>query len=148
YRSWNYCVQYRETDFNFVSRLMEHEGIGYFFRHTEGHHTLVLTDSVGSHEKSPGAETLPFIDPDRVARPDIQHVTSWEFGRQIEPGAYVHEDHHFELPDNRLTAKKTVSRKSKKSTAEVYDYPGYYAHSWTEVATDVGEAQPRGDDWA
>src|SRR6266851_7393543 len=47
YRKWNYCVQYRETDFNFVSRLMEEEGIYFYVRHTHGHNTLVLTDSTG-----------------------------------------------------------------------------------------------------
>src|SRR6476659_4666121 len=46
---WEYCVQYRETDFNFVSRLMEQEGIAYYFQHTEGHDTMVLTDSTGKH---------------------------------------------------------------------------------------------------
>src|SRR3954463_10374903 len=45
YRKWTYCVQYRESDFNFVSRLMEHEGIYYYFRHTDGHNTMVITDS-------------------------------------------------------------------------------------------------------
>ena len=49
YRTWTYCVQYRETDFNFVSRLMEQEGICYYFRHTDGHNTLVLTDSTSKH---------------------------------------------------------------------------------------------------
>src|SRR5574338_119961 len=49
-----YCVQYRETDFNFVSRLMEEEGIGYYFRHTDGHDTLVLTDSTTKHTATPG----------------------------------------------------------------------------------------------
>ena len=49
YRKWTYCVQYRETDFNFVSRLMEQEGIYYYFRHTDGHNTLVLTDSTSKH---------------------------------------------------------------------------------------------------
>ena len=45
YRTWVYCVQYRETDFNFVSRLMEQEGIYYYFKHENGKHTLVLADS-------------------------------------------------------------------------------------------------------
>ncbi len=54
YRKWTYCVQYRETDFNFVSRLMEQEGIYYYFRHTDGHNTLVLTDSTSKHEADAG----------------------------------------------------------------------------------------------
>ena len=65
YKKWTYCVQYRETDFNFVSRLMEEEGIAYYFKHTDGHNTVVLTDSTGKHAPSPGYETLSFISPER-----------------------------------------------------------------------------------
>ncbi len=50
YRPWEYCVQYRETDFNFVSRLLEQEGIYYYFKHEDGKHTLVLADSSDAHE--------------------------------------------------------------------------------------------------
>src|SRR5208282_303386 len=51
-----YCVQYRETDFNFVSRLMEQEGIYYFFEHQEDKHTMVLADSISAHNPFPGYE--------------------------------------------------------------------------------------------
>jgi len=54
-----YCVQYRETDFSFVSRLMEQHGIYYFFKHDGGKHTLVLADSKSSHSR--GA-THPRLD--------------------------------------------------------------------------------------
>ena len=64
YRKWIYCVQYRETDFNFVSRLMEEEGIYYYVRHTDGHNTVVLTDSTGKHTPSPGYEKMTFIAPE------------------------------------------------------------------------------------
>ena len=70
YREWTYCVQYRETDFNFVSRLMEQEGIYYYFRHTDGHNTVVLTDSMSGHEPSPGYEEMPFIAPGELVRPE------------------------------------------------------------------------------
>ena len=49
-----YCVQYRETDFNFVCRLMEEYGIYYFFEHSDGKHTLVLADGKSSHKPAPG----------------------------------------------------------------------------------------------
>ena len=79
YRKWNYCVQYRETDFNFVSRLMEEEGIYYYFRHTDGHNTVVLTDSTSKHTASPGYEKIPFIAPEQVAKPELEHISSWDF---------------------------------------------------------------------
>ncbi len=53
YRTWDYCVQYSESDFNFVSRLMEQEGIYYFFSHAQGSHQLVLCDGADSHAPCP-----------------------------------------------------------------------------------------------
>src|SRR5262249_9320676 len=50
YPTWKYCVQYRESDFNFVSRLLEHEGMYYYYRHTDGHHTLVFPASEAKHD--------------------------------------------------------------------------------------------------
>ena len=54
YREWENCVQYRETDFNFLSRLMEQEGIYYYFKHENGKHMLVLSDSISAHEAVKG----------------------------------------------------------------------------------------------
>ena len=54
YTPWVYCVQYRESDFDFVSRLMENEGIYYFFKHHEGRHTLVIADSFSAHRARDG----------------------------------------------------------------------------------------------
>jgi type VI secretion system secreted protein VgrG len=78
YKTWTYCVQYRETDLNFVSRLMEEEGIYYYFRHTKGHDTLVVTDSLSKHEPFSGCEKLPFIAPEKAARPDVDHIVNWD----------------------------------------------------------------------
>ena len=64
YRKRTYCVQYRETDFNFVSRLMEQEGIAYYHRHTDGKDTVVLTDSTSKHTPITGCDKLSFIPPD------------------------------------------------------------------------------------
>ena len=68
----DYCVQYRETDFNFVSRLMEEEGIYYYFRHTDGHNTLVLTDSTSKHTAAAGYEKIPFVAPEDLVKPEIE----------------------------------------------------------------------------
>ena len=59
YSSREYCVQYRESDFHFVSRLLEEEGIYYYFLHENGKHDLVLSDSVSAHDKFPGYEKIP-----------------------------------------------------------------------------------------
>ncbi|MEY4575924.1 MAG: hypothetical protein RL701_627 [Pseudomonadota bacterium] len=62
YRQWEYLVQYRESSFNFVSRLMEQEGIYYYFKHEDGKHTLCMTDFGAAHETVPDyEEILPWV---------------------------------------------------------------------------------------
>src|SRR3954470_1419667 len=126
YKKWTYCVQYRETDFNFVSRLMEQEGIGYYFRHSDGHDTLVLTDSATKHQPVPGYEKLSFIAPNQQVKPDSEHVHAWDFQREIQPGAFVHDDYDLERPSVELKASKPLPRGYTPSDYEVYDYPGLY----------------------
>ncbi len=126
YRKWTYCVQYRETDFNFVSRLMEQEGIGYYFRHTDGHNTLVLTDTTTKHKPVKHYETLSFIGPDQQVKPDLEHVSGWDFAREIQPGVYVHDDYDLERPSVELKTSKLLPRQYKPSDFEIYDYPGEY----------------------
>jgi type VI secretion system secreted protein VgrG len=126
YRKWTYCVQYRETDLNFVSRLLEHEGIYYYVKHTEGHNQLIVTDSYSGHEAFPGAGDIHFIAPDRLARPDIEHIQTWDFSREIQPGVYVHDDYDLERPSVELRTQKTVPRKYSPSNYEIFDYPGHY----------------------
>jgi type VI secretion system secreted protein VgrG len=126
YRKWTYCVQYRETDFNFVSRLMEEEGISYYIKHTEGHNTVVLTDSTSKHTAAPGYETIPFVSPEQVVRPELEHISSWDFSRQIQPGVYVHDDYDLERPSVEIKTRKVLTRTYTPSDYEVYDYPGHY----------------------
>jgi type VI secretion system secreted protein VgrG len=126
YRKWTYCVQYRETDFNFISRLMEEEGIYYYIRHTDGHNTVVLTDSTGKHAPTPGYEKISFISPEQVVRPELEHITSWDFTREIQPGVYVHDDYDLERPSVELKTRKALTRSYSPCDYEVYDYPGHY----------------------
>ena len=126
YRKWDYCVQYRETDFNFVSRLMEHEGIGYYFRHTADKNTLVLTDSASKHTPASNYEKLSYVGPRETVRPDFEHVSGWRFSREIQPGVYVHDDYDFERPGVELKTNKPHPRGHKVADQEIYDYPGTY----------------------
>jgi type VI secretion system secreted protein VgrG len=126
YKKWGYCVQYRETDFNFVSRLLEEEGIYYYFRHTDGHNTLVLTDSTSKHTPASGYEKIPFVAPEDLVKPELEHINSWDFAREIQPGVYVHDDYDLERPSVELKTRKTLSRSYSPSDYEVYDYPGHY----------------------
>ena len=126
YRKRTYCVQYRETDLNFISRLMEEEGIGWYFRHTEGHNTLVLTDSTSMHAAVPGYETLSFISDLEQVRPELEHIRGWDFSREIQPGVYVHDDYDLERPSVELRTSRSLPRNYTPSDYEVFDYPGLY----------------------
>lgn len=126
YRVWEYCVQYRETDFNFISRLMEQEGIYYYFKHQDGRHTLTIADSYTAHSAVEGYEQIAFIPNDRVARPEQEHIDDWNFSREIQPGRYVLDDFNFKTPSLDLQTKTKISRKHELADYEVFDYPGIY----------------------
>lgn len=128
YRQWEYCVQYRETDFDFVSRLMEQEGIYYYFRHEESKHTLVLSDGIGSHESSSGCETVPFYPPTALARRQRDHLYEWSVFHEVQPGSVSLNDFDFEKPKANLRVVKQASpaRTHPQAGHEIYDYPGQY----------------------
>ena len=125
YRTWEYCVQYRETDFNFVSRLMEQEGIYYYFRHEANKHTLVLSDASGAHEPLPGYAKIPYYPPSQnVVREE--HIHDWFVRRSVQPGNYVLNAFDFRKPRADLKSANQQSRAHAHSNYEVYDYPGEY----------------------
>lgn len=126
YEAWEYCVQYRETDFNFVSRLMEQEGISYFFTHADGKHTLVLADSPSAHEAYPGYAEIPFVTGERATRIEQERISEWGFHWEIQPGAYAIDDFDFKKPGVELLKQTRHKRAYAEATHEVYDYPGEY----------------------
>jgi type VI secretion system secreted protein VgrG len=123
YQPLDYCVQYRETDFNFVSRLMEHNGIYYFFEHEDGKHTLVLADSPSAHSNCPDQSTFKY-SPD--SRHDVEDViTAWQLEQELRTGKYSLNDYNFETPTAKLLASETtVVNVDAKTGYELYDYPG------------------------
>ncbi len=126
YRNWEYCVQYRETDFNFVSRLMEQEGIYYYFRHEDGKHTLVLADSLTAHEAAPDYEEVPYFPYDRTLRRERDHIFGWYVAQEVQPGACALNDFDFQKPKADLNAKLNQPYGHAVDQYEVYDYPGEY----------------------
>ncbi len=142
YRVREYCVQYRETDFAFISRLMEEEGIYYFFKHEEKKHTLVLSDSYSAHSKIPGYEEVPFYPESEKARRERDHIEVWSASQQLEPGAYFLEDFDFERPMANLEVKLASQDKLAKKELEIYEYPGDYTQ--TADGGDLRSAAARG----
>jgi type VI secretion system VgrG family protein len=125
YTPWEYCVQYRESDFDFVSRLMEMEGIYYFFTHAEGRHTMVMADSYSAHALAK-EEEIPYIPPGKVVRPDLEHIAEWTISREVRPGKYALTDFDFERPSVDLQVKSNIRREHALAEYEIYDYPGDY----------------------
>jgi len=120
-----YCVQYRETNFAYVSRLMEEEGIYYHFTHADGKHTLVLCDSPGSHSDAPDAATVPFHN--RRALRSQHGVQSWSLRNDTAPGNYTLADYDYTKPTASLRSKAVDN--NGNSSSELFDYPGYYTES-------------------
>lgn len=122
-----YWVQYRESDFNFVSRLMEEEGIFYFFRHEEGKHTLVLADSRAGYDQCTEYEVdCPLHQQTREG--DKPHIHHWQHHYEYRSGGWEHTDYNFTTPgldfrsgENTLMKFETVEQYQR------YEYPGKFA---------------------
>lgn len=127
YRAWEYCVQYQETDFNFISRLLEHEGICYFFEHSMGAHTLVFADDIGAYSTLPGYASIPYIAPDTVAMPDEEYIDYWNMSQEVASGRFVTRDYNFETPSSSLEViQKASQQRPPDSRLETFDWPGGY----------------------
>ncbi|TWU34188.1 type VI secretion system Vgr family protein [Novipirellula artificiosorum] len=125
HKSWDYCVQFRETDFNFISRLMEQEGIFYFFKHADGKHTLVMTDHKGAYIDCPENQVDLPGDFSAIAVKD--HLHSWEHHYEFRPGKWAQTDFDFKKPSTSLmTHTDTIVDLPGVDKYEVYDYPGEY----------------------
>jgi type VI secretion system secreted protein VgrG len=134
----NYCVQYRESDFSFASRLMEEEGIYYFFEHDNGSHHLVVGNSPRGNGDVPGPNSVVF-DPTGAGRPNTGVVFQWERDQAVRSGLYALRDYNFQLPDDNLEEHASIVdsvpvgivthhlKLPVNEELEIYDYPGGYA---------------------
>jgi type VI secretion system secreted protein VgrG len=138
YTPWEYCVQYRETDFNFVSRLMEQEGVYYYFEHEKDKDTAVFADSPGAHQPFPKYEKLTFSALTSIHEHDQEHVYDWVAEGRHHSGKYLHTDYHFPTPNADLKAPESNPGKFAHSDFEIFDYPGEYdkrsdGEQWSRV---------------
>ncbi len=150
YEPRDYCVQYRETDFNFGARLMEEEGIYFFFEHSDGSHKMIVSDQATDHPTLPGDSRLIYEELEGGTR-DENRIWSWRKEQEMRPGKYVLWDHSFELPHKHLEAEATllssvpVGKETHKlkvagvDAMELYDYPGEYAQRFDGINQGGGE---------
>lgn len=134
-----YCVQYNETDFDFASRLMEEEGIYYFFEHSANDHKMILANTPQSHRAVPTKSRFPF-EAD-VTRTDgvVSSIVTWETAYQLQTGKISVWDHNFELPHRKLEADQPSLYPVANNSQLVYQYTGDYAKRYTGIDPGAGD---------
>jgi type VI secretion system secreted protein VgrG len=131
YEPREYCVQYNESAFAFVSRLLEDEGIFYFFEHADGKHTLVLADDSSAHKPCPGLPEGARYRASSIDHTDDHAVTRLRIEQQVVTGKFAHDDFNFETPSTDLI----VTAEGDAGKMRVYEYPGGF------LKKDAGEAR-------
>jgi len=127
YPQREYVVQYRETAFNFVSRLMEEYGIFYFFEHDQNTHKLVFADKPQVHKNCPIQHKVRFNYTPGATSLKEDIVESWGAEQELRPGKYALTDYNFETPNTSLMANvQTVAEIGGNTKYEIYDYPGIH----------------------
>jgi type VI secretion system secreted protein VgrG len=148
YPELEYCVQYRESDFAFMSRLMEEYGIYYYFEHSESDHKLIMADSTSAHEAKPAGAKLAFVPADLRGGHGEDMLHQWADGRGLRSGKVTLNDYDYEKPTSDLTAEKTANARYEHGDLELYDYPGRYVEkseglSLSRVRLEAEQAQDK-----
>ncbi|HEJ9094205.1 type VI secretion system Vgr family protein [Serratia odorifera] len=126
YRQWGYCVQYSESTFNFISRLMELEGIYYYFKHEKDKHTLVLADAPHHHQPFPGYEMIPYHLTPSGGSTSEEGISQWTLADRVTPGIYSVDDYDFRKPNAWLFQARQNPVSPSPGQIDVYDWPGRY----------------------
>lgn len=134
YTAREYCVQYNESAFDFVSRLLEDEGIVYFFEHADGKHTLVLADDPSTFPACPGDNALTYGTYGDWTQQNT--VTACTLEQNVVAAAYALDDFNFETPSTDLVASVDTTLASGTS-GEIYGYPGGF------LLKDAGEGRAK-----
>ena len=126
YPKRKYCVQYRESDFDFISRLMEEEGIYYYLTHDKSRETLILADEASAHKPVEDQEEIAFYLRSARYQRDKDHISEWRGGESIQTGKVTLQDYDFEKPKSDLKSVKALAKGRHANAYELYQYPGRY----------------------
>jgi len=144
YTPRDYCVQYHETDFHFLSRLMESEGIYYYFEHVDGNHVMVLADATSQYKPTPNNSSMKY-SPITGLEATEDTIRSWRVEEEMHPGKWTLRDFHHEAPTNPFeVSNPSIDVASAGANLEIYDYPGDYAKKFNKVGSSGG-VRPEGD---
>ncbi len=142
YEKIEYCVQYEETHFEFVSRLMEQFGIYYFFKHSENKHTLVLADSKSSHVPIPNLPSVTFIGMGERTRDEKEYINSWLSERKVRSGKVTVKSFDFVKPKAETKQEKISSGEyAAYKEMEIYHYPHKYKSGQTALGQKFATAK-------
>lgn len=146
YRVWEYCVQYQESSFNFISRLMELEGIYYYFRHEADKHTMVLMDSAQQHQPFSGYETIPYHVTPSGGSTSEEGISLWSLEDQVTPGLYSIDDYDFRKPNAWMFQARQNPASPSPGQIDVYDWPGHFidhdhGEFYARIRQEVWQAQ-------
>jgi type VI secretion system secreted protein VgrG len=134
-KRYTYITQYRETDFNFVQRLLEEEGMFYYFEHTAETHTMIICDDSSTLLPLPEQPQIRFHTASVTESADA--ITQWSGNRQLQSGKIAVQTFDYRQPTNRLpVAMKSLNKQGDIDDFEIYDFPGQYTHG----TYDEGEA--------
>ncbi|AOR65422.1 type VI secretion system Vgr family protein [Pectobacterium wasabiae] len=138
YRVWEYCVQYQESSLDFISRLMELEGIYYWFRHEQERHTLVLCDATDQHKAFPGYETMTYHVTPSGGSVTEEGISQWSLAESVTPGMYSTDDYDFRKPNAWMLQARQNPASPTPGSVDVYDWPGHFVdHSHGEFYTRI-----------
>ena len=121
-----YCVQYNESDLNFVQRLCEDEGIFFCFEHKNGEHKLILADNKEAYLNRDGYEEVPFYPRDDQSRRERDHLYEWRSALDVRSGRFSQTSFDFERPRADLATRRSAPMPHSLSDGEVYCYPACY----------------------
>jgi type VI secretion system secreted protein VgrG len=131
YAKWDLCTQYRETDFNFVSRLMEHEGIFYFFEFSNGSHTLVLGDTPQAFQTCPEQSSFNYAP--EIGPGDSDWIGDWGAAHQLRTGSYRLWDWHLENANRFEASEQTANAVAGNTAHKISDYTGHFTHQFNAI---------------
>ncbi|HCW46225.1 MAG TPA: type VI secretion system tip protein VgrG [Erwiniaceae bacterium] len=143
YREWEYCVQYQESSFAFISRLMELEGIYYWFRHEADRHVMVLSDAPEAHGPWPGCEAIPYHVTGSGGVTSAAGVSRWALEDSVTPGMYSLDDYDFRKPNAWLLQARQNPASPRPGQTEVFEWPGRFV----EHAQGEKYARVRQEEW-
>ena len=126
YREWEYCVQYHESSLDFISRLMELEGIYWWFRHEADRHVMVLADAPEAHEAWPGYEYIPYHVTGSGGVTSEEGISQWTLEDSVTPGMYSIDDYDFRKPNAWLLQARQNPASPQPGQTEVYEWPGRF----------------------